>query len=110
MAAENTSGANTARLATNIGLCRKAGRLIIGTELVVEALRGRTPPSLVLIAADVSDATRKRLTDKCSYYKVGYRILPLDRAALGAALGNSSGTAAAAVCGKGFAGLMEKDL
>ncbi len=52
-----------------IGLCRAAGGVACGTDAALgEVRRGRA--KFVLIASDVSDRTRKQLTDKCKYYHV----------------------------------------
>ena len=44
-----------------IGLCRKAGRVVIGTDAVCEALRGREKPFGVFAANDVPENTEKPL-------------------------------------------------
>lgn len=52
-----------------LGLCRKAGQMIIGTDLVTKSLpSGKV--KLVIYAKDSSDNTKKRVTDKCAFYKV----------------------------------------
>lgn len=52
-----------------LGLCRKAGQMIIGTDLVTKSLpSGKV--KLVIYASDASDNTKKRVTDKCTFYKV----------------------------------------
>lgn len=80
-----------------IGLCRKAGRVVIGTDAVCEALRGREKPFGVFAANDVSENTEKRLRDKCATYGVPLRVLPAGGDALAHALGKSAVTAAVAV-------------
>lgn len=71
-----------------IGLARRARRLVMGTEAVLKAVSGEKKPAIVLAASDISDRTKKQLTDKCSYHRVKLTILPADRAALAAATGN----------------------
>ena len=80
-----------------IGLCRKAGRVVIGTNAVCEALRGREKPIAVFAANDISGNTEKRLRDKCATYGVPLRTIPASGEALAHALGKSAVTAAVAV-------------
>ena len=52
-----------------LGLCRKAGALIIGTPMVTESLpKGKT--LAVFYANDASANTEKKITDKCAFYKI----------------------------------------
>ena len=52
-----------------LGLCRRAGAVIIGTDLVTKALpSGKV--KLVIYAADSSQNTEKKITDKCRFYGV----------------------------------------
>ena len=52
-----------------LGLCRKAGKLIMGTDLVTKSLPSKKT-YLVIYTSDASDNTKKRVTDKCSFYGV----------------------------------------
>ena len=52
-----------------LGLCRKAGKMIIGTDLVTKSLPSKKT-YLVIYTSDASMGTEKRVTDKCSYYGV----------------------------------------
>ncbi|MBO7208592.1 MAG: ribosomal L7Ae/L30e/S12e/Gadd45 family protein [Clostridia bacterium] len=52
-----------------LGLAKKAGLLADGTESVVTSVRGNKS-KLVILAIDASPSTVKKVTDKCSYYKV----------------------------------------
>ena len=80
-----------------LGLCAKAGRLVCGTALICEALRGRNRPLLVLEAADNSENTAKRLRDRCAFYGVPLVRLPVSDERLAGALGKNGRIAAAAV-------------
>lgn len=85
---ENTKpeGADTARLASMIGLCRRAGRLGCGTDKVVSALK-TGGVYLVLLAADPSARTEKEVRDKCGFRNVPLVQVPLTREGLGRAVG-----------------------
>ncbi len=89
------------KLAGLIGMAKKAGRLIAGTEQVNEAVRSGKAV-LVLIACDVAENSRKRLENCSSYYETAYITVPFDRERLGAAIG-ASATAAVALTDSGFA-------
>ena len=80
-----------------IGLCRKAGKVIIGTDAVCEAMRGRHKPVAVFAANDISENTEKRLRDKCTTYGVSLRVIPAGGEMLAHALGKCAKTAAVAV-------------
>ena len=52
-----------------LGLAKKAGKLVAGTGAVENSIRQKTS-RLVVMACDVSENTKKRLTDKCNYYNI----------------------------------------
>ena len=89
-----SEGVNTARLASMIGLCRRAGRLGCGTDTVTGALK-TGGVCLVLLASDPSERTVKVITDKCAYRKVPLIKVPLTREQLGAACGKAALSAVA---------------
>jgi len=52
-----------------LGLAMRAGKLVTGEELTIGDIRSNKA-KFVLVAADASENTRKKIKDKCSYYKV----------------------------------------
>ena len=70
-----------------IGLMNRAGVLITGTDLVLNGVRSGKV-KMVLIDAEVSDNTFKKITDKCKFYSV-YYIKAETGVDLGLAIGNS---------------------
>ena len=80
-----------------VGLCRKAGKLVMGTEAVCLALREGKKPCGVLAAGDVSQNTAKRLRDKCATYGVPLYFVTENGETLAAAIGKGAKTAAVAV-------------
>ena len=92
-----------------IGLCRGAGRLVIGTPMICEALRKGVKEVIVIEASDTSDNTHKKITDKCAYYKVRHVRIESDSLALGAAVGKSA-VAAVMINDAGFCRAVEKKL
>lgn len=88
------------RASRMIGLAMKAGKVITGSELCINAIR-EGKAKLVLIAKDASGNTQKRLRDKCSYYQVPIMDYS-DKEQLGKILGKEE-RSAAAVTEEGFA-------
>ena len=80
-----------------LGLCAKAGKLIAGTPLICEALKGRKKPYLVVEAADNAKNTAKRLEDRCAFYGVEKLRLEVSGETLAQALGKRARIAAVAV-------------
>ena len=91
-----------------VGMCRRAGKAVIGTPMICEHLRksgisksGDGIDILVLEASDTSDNTHKKLQDKCIYYNVKHIRLESTCEILGRAVGKSA-VAAVAVADKNF--------
>ena len=87
-------------LLSTLGLCARARALVVGTPLLCETLRAGNGRILcVLEASDTSANTHKRLTDKCTYYRVPLHRLEADAGTLGRAVGK---TGAERLPGAGF--------
>lgn len=86
-------------LLSSLGLCVRARRVIFGVPMICEAMRrgGKDAPCLVLEAADTSENTHKKITDKCSHYGIEHRRLSCGGEALAQALGKSAILAAVAI-------------
>ena len=97
-----------------VGLCRKAGKAVIGTDMVCDHLRARSEKRgdrnnknagetelLVLEGADTSENTHKKISDKCVYYNVKHIKLTSSCEALGKAVGKRA-TAAVAIADASF--------
>lgn len=95
------------RLYSNLGLARRAGKLVSGEERVLQAIRSGEA-RLVLIADDASDNTRKKFTDKCRSYGVELKT-PGNREQLGRAIGEPQ-RVIMAITDTGFANLILKCL
>jgi ribosomal protein L7Ae-like RNA K-turn-binding protein len=76
------------KVAQMLGLAMRARKLISGEELVVQAVRNGQA-KLVLLAADASANTVKKITDKCRHYQVPC-YSPGDRFELGSAIGKDA--------------------
>ena len=103
---------NEQKLLGMIGLCRGAGAAVIGVPQIQETLQKKgvgAPHIIVFEAADTSDNTHKRITDKCRYYKVRHIKLTCDCDTLGRAVGKGA-VAAVAVMGENFCRAVELKL
>ena len=80
-----------------MGLAARAGRIIAGVPLLCTALQkskeGKTP-LLLLLAADASQNTKKRVADRTAYYGVPVICLSADRATLALRAGKRDGAVA----------------
>lgn len=63
----------TNKLYGYIGLAKKAGLLSAGTDSVITSVRAKKS-RIVIVAEDASQATKKKITDKCSFYGAEYKI------------------------------------
>ena len=90
-----------------LGFAMRAGKLILGTDLVCRAMpTGKV--RLVVIANGSSSQTVKKLTTKSEFYKIPSVILDIDPDSLGSLLGKTHPTAAVAVMDDGFATEIKK--
>jgi len=77
-----------------LGMCKRAGKLVSGTELVCEAVKkGRAV--VVVTASGASPSSIKRVADKCAFYGVEHILVDTDTLSLGAAIGKSTAASAA---------------
>lgn len=83
-----------------LGLANRARKIISGEELTVKEIRSGKA-KLILISADASANTTKKITDKCHSYHVPYKVVE-DRYLLGKAIGKEA-RVVVAVLDNGFA-------
>ena len=93
------------RLKGMLGFAMRAGKVIIGTELVCSAMasRGKDRARLLLIASDASDGTKKKLLHKAEFYGVEVLITNIDSSELGRLLGKLYAPASVAIIDDRFA-------
>ena len=88
----------TARAIGLLGLCAKAGRVVVGVPLICTALQTgakNKTPLVVLLAEGCAPNTTKRITDRTTFYGVPLIRLPIDTAALAHAVGKRDAAVAA---------------
>ena len=95
-----------------LGLCVRAGKVIFGVPQVCEAMRkgGKNSPVTVFEASDTSENTRKRISDKCTYYNIKHIKINIGGEELAAALGKSAYLAAVAVTDKEMSLMAERHI
>lgn len=85
-----------------LGICRRAGKTVIGCDLVCSAMR-QGHMALVLVSAEASPATKKRIGDKCRFYGKDLLEIPADTGLLGHSVGKTGAVAVVGVTDDGFA-------
>ncbi|WP_462409273.1 YlxQ family RNA-binding protein [Neobacillus sp. Marseille-QA0830] len=83
-----------------LGLANRARKIISGEELTVKQIRSGNA-KVVLLSADASQNTTKKITDKCNSYAVPIKIVE-NRYLLGQAIGKEA-RVVVAVLDDGFA-------
>lgn len=74
------------RLSGLIRMARKSGQLVDGSNQVLDALKGRTPPAIVVVAADISDNIRDKIEIAADRQQIVVAQL-FDKALLGQMIG-----------------------
>ena len=86
-----------------LGMSRRAGKTVIGADLVAAKMRGKCKPDLVLVSAAASENTRERMIAKCAYYGVTCAVIDVGGEELSRRLGKTGFTAVVAVTDPGLA-------
>ncbi|QED47583.1 YlxQ family RNA-binding protein [Cytobacillus dafuensis] len=83
-----------------LGLANRARKITSGEELTIKEIRNGKA-KLILLSADASVNTTKKVTDKCKSYEVPYKLVE-NRELLGHAIGKDA-RVVVAVLDDGFA-------
>ena len=94
----------------SLGLSSKAGKLIYGVPMIIEAMQKGKKVYLVIEAGDTSDNTHKKITDKCSFYGVEKIRIDADGGELASRIGKSSSLAAVAITDESFYKMVSKNI
>ncbi len=97
------SSTGVVRVRGMLGFAMRAGKVVIGTEQVLVALKSRGRVKLVLVADGISDATKRKITAKCEFYGVDCISLNMNSDELGDLLGKTYSPATVALTDDGFA-------
>ena len=90
-----------------LGICRRAGHLIVGFDAVKDAIISRKA-KVVLTAADLSEKTVKELRFQLTETDVPLYVLSADKEALATALGFQKPIGVVATNDSGFAAAIRK--
>ena len=93
------------RLRGMLGFAMRAGKVIIGTELICSAMArgGKDKPRIILLSRSASLGTKKKLSQKSEFYGVECAVINIDSDELGRMLGKLYAPAAVAIIDDGFA-------
>lgn len=91
----------TNRFLFMLGLARKAGAIIIGTELVTKALASGKV-KLVIYTQNSSQNTTKRVTDKCKFYGVECEMTEHTSDEVSSAIGKSGSVCVLGITNESF--------
>lgn len=87
-----------------LGISRKAGKLIAGSDLVVESIRSKkNTVRLVLLSADASENTVKKVRNCCKHYSKKLFVLEQSGENLAKTVGKTGVISACAICDEGLA-------
>ncbi|AEB29780.1 hypothetical protein CAR_c10870 [Carnobacterium sp. 17-4] len=68
-----------------LGMATRAGKLTTGEDLSLKEIRNQSA-KIVIVATDASENTKKKVSDKCSYYEIPF-IIHFTRSELSQAIG-----------------------
>ena len=88
-----------------LGLCRKAGKLVLGFDITVDAIVKKNA-RLVLLAKDASPRTAREINKAAQEASLPARVLPLTMDEIGYAIAKRAGVLA--VCDSGFANRIDE--
>lgn len=86
-----------------LGMSRRAGKTVIGADLVAARMRGRNKPDLVLVSSSASENTKNRMIAKCGYYGVPCVVVAVGGEELSRRMGKTGVAAVVAVTDPGLA-------
>lgn len=81
------------KILTLLGFCRKAGKLVFGTEKVTELIK-KDRPCLVMLSKDISQKTEKELKYQASGRNTVFIRLEFDREIVAHATNTTAGVLA----------------
>ncbi len=93
-----------------LGFAMRAGKVVIGTDIVCHTLPKVGRIKIVLVSAGASESTKNKVIGKCGFYSVESRIIDLDTAELGRLLGKTYAPAVIGITDERFADEIRKAL
>lgn len=100
---------NEIKILSLLGMAKKAGKTVCGTDMTVESIRkNASSVKVVITASDSSDGTVKRIVNTASYYGVDVIPLAVTKEKLGHLLGCGAELSVVGVKDSGFAAAVKK--
>ena len=98
------------KLLALLGIAKKAGKVISGTDMVTESIRSKSKTSvkLILLACDASQNTKKKINNTAQYYNIPLLSVSTDKSELARLTGHSSELSVIGITDQGFANAMQK--
>ena len=88
-----------------VGLAQRAGRVVLGTDACLQAIR-TDEAKLVILTTDAGANATKKFRNKCAFYNIPLQVT-FERRQLGAACGKAQAVVAA-ITDPGFAAKLER--
>ena len=98
------------RLVGMLGFAMRAGKVVIGTDIVCRTLPKAGRVKIVLVSDGASESTKNKVIGKCEFYSTEARIIDLDTAELGRLLGKTYAPAVIGITDDRFADEIRKAL
>ncbi len=88
-----------------LGFAMRAGKVVIGTDLVCRSMSksGKDRPRLILLSDGASQGAKKKVSCKAEFYGIELVSVPLSPEELGRLLGKSTTPVTVAITDDGFA-------
>ncbi len=99
----------TERFLRMLGLARKAGKTVLGTEVICEQMRAKKKPVLVLVSSGASEGTQRRLSHQCSFYNIPSLTIDVAPEVLGHLLGTARPLVSVGILDGGFADQLRQE-
>ena len=95
---------NQIKVKSLIGIAKKAGKVLSGTDRVVESIRKKEKNGvkLLLCSADASQNTLKRIGNTSSFYGIPFFKLTVDKIELARIIGSDSLVSVIGIADAGF--------
>ena len=98
---------NNTRFLGMLGFAMRAGRVLLGTDIVISAMQKNTA-ALVILSEGASEGTKKKIKFKCEFYNTPLIYTTLTPEELGTRLGKSYAPVVLCVTDANFAGELLK--
>ena len=100
---------NEKKIISLLGIAKKAGKTVCGTDMTVESIRKKASSvKVILLASDASANTVKRIKNTSEYYSVPLICMQIDKEELAKTVGSIAQVSVIGVLDDGFASAMLK--